>query len=179
MTTELFPNETLERWATLSEDGLYRWTLGRRWSQGPAEDVAGRRLLWCMLNPSIADAFLLDNTLRKCIKYAKREGCGGVELVNLFGLRSKDPRDLGKVTDPVGPENDQAIADAIDGAAMVVCGWGNHGRRWQRDEAVLAMLEAAAVPTYCLLINANGTPGHPLYLDDEDPFLRYDRGCLV
>jgi hypothetical protein len=64
----------------------YRYLLTRIW------DPAVKPVVFLMLNPSTADAFEDDPTSRRCTGFAKREGAGGLVVVNLFGLRSTDPR---------------------------------------------------------------------------------------
>ena len=81
---------------------VYRYLLTRRWGTVPA-------MVWIMLNPSTADAFAEDPTIRRCLIFAHREGCGGLTVVNLFALRSTDPKALTRHPDPVGPANDTFI----------------------------------------------------------------------
>ena len=45
-------------------------------------------------------------------------------------------------------------------AALVVAGWGNHGRTGDRAEYVRRQLPAL----HCLRLNGSGEPAHPLYL---------------
>jgi len=105
----------LDAGALLDEDGLYRWRLWRLW------DASRPRLLWVLLNPSTADARDDDPTLRRCVGYAVRWGYGAVDLVNLFALRSTDPRALRSAADPIGYANDAHIAVAVQAADLVLC----------------------------------------------------------
>jgi hypothetical protein len=105
-------------WADLSPCGTYRYLLGRRIGGG---DRVG---LWVMLNPSTADANEDDATIRRCIGFARREGCGLLEVVNLFAYRATDPAALRLADDPVGPANDHFISKAVERAALVVVAWG-------------------------------------------------------
>ena len=74
--------------AVVSDDGLYRYILTRTWDRSlPA-------LVFCMLNPSTADATVDDPTIRKCIGFAQRLGYGGIIVVNLFAYRATKPREL-------------------------------------------------------------------------------------
>jgi hypothetical protein len=77
-----------------------------------------------MLNPSTADAEKFDPTVRRCFGFARDWGFGGLEVVNLFALRSTYPEQLKKVSDPVGPENDAVIRRAVKAADLVVASWG-------------------------------------------------------
>ena len=75
--------------AMISPDGLYRYWLQRE--TGIDND---KIMLFVMLNPSVADAVENDPTIRRCIGYAKREGFGMLEVVNLFAFISTDPDGL-------------------------------------------------------------------------------------
>lgn len=140
--------------AVISACGRFRYLLRRRWwSEG------GPTLVWIMLNPSTADASRDDPTIRKCIGFSKAWGYGGLVVANLFALRSTDPRQLYKVADPIGPENDAALAALRDGFD-VVGAWGVNGAHLNRGAAVAAMFPRMQ----CLGVTKNGQPGHPLYL---------------
>lgn len=149
----------------------YRYLLWRRWSAGPAA-------LFCMLNPSTATDVELDPTVRRCVGYVKRWGYPALEVVNLFALRSTDPRALKPHPDPVGPQNDLHILDAARRAKLVVCAWGNGGRLRGRGLAVWRMLDTAGIKTHCLRVSAEGHPWHPLYLPNASepmPFTMENR----
>ena len=122
----------------------------------------GKTLAFLMLNPSIANAEILDPTLTRCWKRAQMLGYTRMEIVNLFALVSTDPKGLYTCEDPVGPDNDRAILEVANNADMLVCAWSNHARFNGREAAVLEMLKG--VPKYALKINKDGTPRHPLYV---------------
>lgn len=147
--------------AIFSPCDTYRYVLWRNWSVGPM-------CCFIMLNPSTADATNDDPTVRRCIGFARRWGYGGVEVVNIFALRSTDPRALRRHVDPVGPDNDQAIRLAARRADRVVCAWGNHGRLHNRGPAVLAGLVLMGIRPLCFKLTKStpgkpGQPEHPLY----------------
>ncbi len=157
--------------AWFSPDGQYRYRLDRRWS-----DAAP--LLIVMLNPSTADAFVNDPTIVRCVRYARRWGAGGLTVLNLFALRSTDPRALRQHADPIGPANDLAIADALDTVTEYACvaAWGSHGNLHGRGRAVARMLREhrGASGVYCLATTKDGHPGHPLYLRSDTVLARFD-----
>ena len=146
--------------AELSSDGRYRYRLWRSW--GP-----GSRCIWIMLNPSTADASVDDPTIRKCMGFAKRWGHDGIEVVNLFALRSTNPRMLYSADDPVGPGNNEAILSAARSWSYVVCGWGNHGGLHNRSAQVVRLLRGECVLT-ALCVTKQSQPGHPLYVSYEN-----------
>ena len=59
--------------AELSGDRYYRYSLWRQWDEGPS-------VLWIMLNPSTADVYVDDPTIRRCVGFAKAWGCSRIEV---------------------------------------------------------------------------------------------------
>ncbi|WP_223644303.1 DUF1643 domain-containing protein [Corallococcus sp. EGB] len=149
----------LDAGAELSECGLYRYRLWRRWS---AQEGAPRVLL-VMLNPSVADGQQDDPTLRRCVAFAQSWGYGALTLCNLFALRATDPADLMPAKDAVGPLNDAALEAAARDATLVVGAWGAHRMVPQRAPAVLALL-LRYHSVHALALTGAGEPRHPLYL---------------
>lgn len=150
--------------AVISRCGLYRYHLTRKWGRGPYA-------LLIMLNPSTADAMQDDPTIRRCISFAKREGCGALVVVNLFAFRSPSPADMKAADDPVGPENDRYIRSAVAGAkGPIIAAWGAHGSYRGRDKAVRALVDA---PMVCLGLTKAGAPRHPLYVRGDAPLIDF------
>lgn len=147
------------RGARFSPCGTYRYHLWRSWSAKPP-------VVFLMLNPSTADAERNDPTVERCERRARAMGAGGLIVVNIFALRSTDPKALYRAVDPVGPDNDQSIVDGctMERPRAVICAWGRHGSLNGRGAAVLALLRTHGVAPMCLGLNADGTPKHPLYL---------------
>lgn len=137
----------LESGATFDCTGVFRYRLWRRWDDGPS-------VCFIMLNPSTADAERDDPTIRRCIRFARDWGYGGLDVVNLFAYRATDPRALRSVADPVGPLNGRAIAEAVEGATLTIAAWG----AWPAGTPPLS------APLYCLGMNRDGSPKHPLYI---------------
>lgn len=156
--------------AMLSPCGQYRYSLVRQWDQNKPY------LPFVMLNPSTADATVDDPTIRRCMSFAKREGCGGVVVVNLYALRSTDPRRLREVKDPVGPLNGRVIYDAATVAAEagvpIICAWGAHDIT-QAASGALAQARQVGVKIMCLGKTAGGYPRHPLYVKGDQPLEVY------
>lgn len=148
-------------YANLSDDGLYRYTLGRRWASPGGPDVA----VFVMLNPSTADAEVDDPTIRRCIGFAKALGCGGLHVVNLYAFRATKPADMFAVADPVGPDNDRiltesAVAARNDGRPLIAA-WGANAKP-ERVRHVLSLPGFDALTA--LGVTKDGAPRHPLYL---------------
>lgn len=147
-----------DKGAIISKCGRYRYSLWRLW------DLSLPTMVFVMLNPSTADAEHDDPTIRRCLERARREH-GGLEVVNLFALRSTDPDMLydRSAVDAIGPENDTHIAAAVRSACMVICAWGNHGALHDRGHSVRDLILARQQPWH-LGLTKIGQPRHPLYL---------------
>ena len=138
---------------------LYRYDLVRTWTaDAPYLAVIG-------LNPSTATAIYNDPTVRRCMGYALTWGYAGLVMLNLFALRSTDPKALRRAADPVGPGNDAAILRHVQHVhcGLVLAAWGHHGTYAARDAFVVTLLQAAGVPLHVLGLNRDGLPLHPLY----------------
>lgn len=138
-------------------EGNYRYLLKRKW------DVKKPQITFVMLNPSIADAYQDDPTLRKCISFAKSWDYGFLEVVNLFAYRATNPRELNQVVDPVGLKNNYYIELATKSAALIIVAWGTKGSMKNQDKEVLNLISAKQ-PLYCLGLTKYGHPRHPLYV---------------
>lgn len=152
--------------AVISDDGLYRYLLWRTW------DYAAPSILWVMLNPSTADALTDDPTIRRCMGFAKREGCGGIKVVNLYALRATKPTHLLDVPDPGGPDNAFAWGQAIatcDGP--VVAAWGASQPKGCPSSSALLNYVNYLREWKCLGHTASGKPRHPLYVKADQPLI--------
>lgn len=152
--------------ATFSVDRQYRYWLTRDLVPDPRRWVA-----FVGLNPSTADAYQLDPTVRRCVGYAKDWGYEGFMMLNLFGYRATDPRDLYEQEDMVGLENDKVLHDALRHFEPdVICAWGSNKaikRDGDRAQAVREIIREEEVPCYFLRMNKDGQPAHPLYLPKD------------
>lgn len=153
----------MQRDASISACGRYRWSLSRAWDPDLLKPWVG----FVMLNPSTADAVEDDPTIRRCIGLARAWGYAGVAVRNLFALRATDPRELFKADDPVGPENNRALLDLIGVCPVIIAAWGVHGAIRDRGREVVRMFAAAGQSLACLGLTASGQPRHPLYLPND------------
>ena len=155
--------------AVLSEDGTYRYRLTRRVSDRPDP----YRLVFVMLNPSTADAFTDDATIRRCVGYAKRRGFDELEVVNLYAYRATDPDDLRRAhasgVDVVGPEN-LAYVDESLRRGFVAAAWGNNAATCPPTPVSL-LLASWSQTIWCLGTTAAGQPRHP----SRGPYRRWER----
>lgn len=160
----------------------YRYRLSRTWGDMPP-------LGFVMLNPSTADADVLDPTVRRCVGFAKRQNAGGVMVCNLSPYRATNPRDLLGVD--LGVSHDEqaaALVDLFSRCLLVVVAWGaGVDTYFSEDDRLAAPLLVAAAhkaagggfpiarlgpPT------AAGHPRHPLYLRSDTPLVTHEIGGL-
>lgn len=168
---EVTVEDGMERGASLSPDGLYRYSLHRRWG-------GARTVLWVMLNPSTADAYVDDRTISRCIGYSRAWGYEQLRVVNLYALRTTKPEHLEHHPDPVGPMQMAEWHLAVQGAELAVLAWGEHKvprTSWgDMRKPVTTLLQAHSIPTKALGITKGGDPRHPLYLKNGLQPLPYD-----
>lgn len=159
--------------AELSPCRQYRYTLHRAWADGQC-------VAFLMFNPSTADETTDDPTIRKCRGFAQRWGYGRMVIVNLFAIRSSDPKRVAKTTDPIGPLNNFYVLDALEDARELICAWGcgSHmrGELLARPAKLLRSIQErhAQLPIQCLGRSADGSPRHPLmlaYSTPREPYL--------
>ena len=144
--------------AVYSDCEQYRYTLTRIW------EPEGRRVLFVMLNPSTATEVQNDPTVERCERRARTLEFGSFRVCNIFAFRATDPKVMRAADDPVGPENDAAIAEGSGWADQVICAWGTHGAFLDRGRAVEALLRQQPQSLFHLGLSKAGHPKHPLYL---------------
>jgi len=154
--------------AQISECGRYRYSLIRQWGYGPF-------MTFIMLNPSTADSFADDPTIRRCRAFAKRESMSGLLVVNLYAFRATNPADLPvDFDDRVGPFNGASLVGAISGVAArgghMVAAWGSSvGNDLRMVHRVSEWATDQNVPLHCLGTTKDGHPRHPLYVKGDTP----------
>lgn len=154
--------------AELSDCGTYRYRLTR-----------GKDKLMpvVMLNPSTADAHIDDPTIRKLMAIAGSNGHLGLDVINLYGLRTPYPEELKLHSDPYGPDNQywqhlfcRRYKDDV------ILAWGNNAPKEAVDSFMRVLghyvnLETTLVS--CFAQNKNGSPKHPLYLKNDQRIWPY------
>lgn len=166
----------IRRTATISECGKYRYHLARIWAEGPSHTGLQhlwqpRELIFVMLNPSTADAYEDDPTIRRCIGFAKRDDYDSVGVMNLYAGRATKPNDLFTMNDPEGPENEYHWEKLKKSAATIICAWGAEKRAQKQAKKFIRFMEGREL--HCLGRTKAGSPKHPLYLKAEtsvEPF---------
>jgi hypothetical protein len=147
----------MKRQTILSPDRQYRYCLWREW-----DTMNPSYAMFVGLNPSTADEFADDQTIRKCVRYAKDWNYGALCMVNLFAYRATNPAAMKAQPAPVGVDNDRWLFELAKDAGVIVAAWGVDGTHLNREKEVMRLL---AGKLCCLKKTKDGHPGHPLYLD--------------
>lgn len=149
--------------AIFSTDHKYRYVLTRRW------DLLKPCVAFIGLNPSTADADKNDATIRKCIKYAKDWGYGGLIMLNAFGYRSTDWTALKGHKDPWGKANGKYLTTIKNHCDKIIAAWGNHLLDIDPTDGYTAeyIVSELGNKLYFLKMTKQGQPSHPLYLKGD------------
>lgn len=163
----------MTRRAVFSECGLYRYLLEHDFGgNGPVISLG-------MVNPSDANGQKNDPTMTKVDGFAMRLGASKVKVWNKYALVNKDVKALRSAADPVGPENDDYIAQAILDADIHIVAWGPLSKlpkplrnRWT---SVVDVLSSAGAKPMCWGTALDGQPRHPLMLAYATPLIPWRR----
>ncbi|MEW6626542.1 MAG: DUF1643 domain-containing protein [Pseudomonadota bacterium] len=163
--------------AIISDCGSYRYRLGRFAS--PHATITAI----IMVNPSTADADTDDATIRKLRGFGERNRWGQLIIGNLFAYRATDVRELGKVADPIGPENDDHLRRILAAADQVICAWGPISKQpaeWRgRFNDVVGLIRRTGLDPMCIGETAKcGHPKHPLMLPYSSPIMPWHPAAL-
>lgn len=148
--------------AIFSSCQKYRYRLDRIWDDSLPPVAFG------MLNPSTADHERNDPTIERCERRARVMGFGRLIVWNLFAFRATDPKALKQQTDPIGPDNDRFIREALvetrGRGGKIIVGWGMHGNILNRQFRIVEIARNLSIQLFCLGVTSTGQPKHPLYV---------------
>jgi hypothetical protein len=142
--------------AEFSPDRKYRYCLWRIWDDGKPF------VMFIGLNPSTANEYSDDPTIRRIKRLTFNWGYGGFYMLNLFAYVSSDPKELKKCADPLG-DNDKWLLWAKPKCDKVIFAWGKFKEAKERSKEVVKMFPKALA----LVINNDGSPRHPLYVKSD------------
>lgn len=124
---------------------------------------------WVMANPSKAGAVdndtgevVSDPTANKVATFSRQFGYPGFVIANAYDKVSTDPRGLWDGVPPQSPGAD-AYLQAVATLPLVIVACGRIVKP-ERLAHVERVLRAAGADLFCLGINDDGSPKHPLYL---------------
>lgn len=137
----------------------WRYALWRLW-----DDEHRKACMFIGLNPSTADETADDPTIRRCIRFARDFGCGGLYMLNLFGYRATDPKVMMRAKEPIGAGNNAALLKYAAKSKLIIAAWGTHGHLGGRDDQVRRLMREHDYELRCLGRTKDGFPKHPLYV---------------
>ncbi len=166
-----------------SESRSYRWILKRELLSG------NKSVVFIGLNPSSANSFNNDMTLRRIINFCSKWDYKNIYIINLFGLISKSPVQLSKSNDPIGGNNDLITLKSLkfwseDSNCDLWLGWGDKGQFKGRDQKVIKLIKKfsnikssgnyLSKSALCLGLSKKGNPRHPLYMPNSSVLRRFN-----
>lgn len=165
MDVDVWPDGTISK-AWFDASRRLRYMLERDFRPNLVDRELAGAVTFVMLNPSTADALKNDPTVARCCDFAKRWGFKRLIVVNLYALRSTDPRALLADDDRVGEHNDRYIVRAAEQSDRVIAAWGANVtvKRDRRDIDVLQLLHGAGCDVHALRVTKHRYPSHPLYI---------------
>lgn len=143
----------MKKGAIISECGLYRYQLWRIWNESLP------KVLFIMHNPSKATDVEDDNTMTRCVNFAKSWGYGGIYIGNLSPFRETNPDNMKHIDyDVLMPkENEKHVREMMELCELHVLAYGN---------PIVRLLKPDVYKNkwHYLKLTKQGNPYHPLYL---------------
>nr|WP_304654896.1 DUF1643 domain-containing protein [Sporolactobacillus sp. STSJ-5] len=148
--------------AVFDDSKKYRYALGCDW------DTSKPKVMFVMLNPSIASLEGCDPTVLRCTNFARTWGYGGISIANLFAYISTNPQELTESDDCIGYDCDHYLLKLAQKSEKIILSWGQSFTKpifWRRVKEVRNLLNGYTL--YCLEVTKDGIPRHPLYLRND------------
>ena len=147
------------RRAEFSIDKKERYSLKREW------DKSKNKILYIMLNPSLADDKNDDPTIRRLISFTKKYNYGGFLVGNIFTTIAPNPKEIDK-SKGISVKNFEKLLKLINKVDQIVYAWGDNIEEPQ-------LLKELVLNPKCFGKNLNGSPKHPLYLPSETKLINF------
>ncbi|MFM9487942.1 DUF1643 domain-containing protein [Pseudomonas monachiensis] len=157
----------VEQRTFFNDDRTHRFTLFRHWGN-PEHYACG-----ISMNPSGAAEEGDDPTVDRMIRRAMDLGFGAYYQLNVMSIRGTDSSHLATASEVNLSENDDHIRRIAARAGIVIVSWGNagHKRGLEVEKILREVCDPAKV--FCLGLNQNGSPVHPLYQKKNARLLPY------
>jgi len=167
-TTLCKDNSNICRRVIFSSNRKYRYVLWDIWDNKKA------KVLLIGINPSVADEYNDDRTVKMCrkrVKLMNNQIFGGFYLVNLFAYVEKTWNSINTSRDPVGKENDKIIVKYAEMSEKIIVFWGNKGSWHYRNCEVLELLKKRDL--YCYGKTIKMHPKHISRLPNSQSLVKY------
>jgi len=147
------------RRAEFSIDKKERYSLKREW------DKSKNKILYIMLNPSLADDKNDDPTIRRLVSFTKKYNYGGFLVGNIFTTITPNPKEIDK-SKGISDKNFEKLLKLINKVDQIVYAWGDNIEEPQ-------LLKELVLNPKCFGKNLNGSPKHPLYIPSETKLINF------
>lgn len=159
--------------AIFSECGKFRYRLER----DIKED--GIVVAFLGINPSTANTFENDPTVRKWIGFSKQLNAKKILVGNIFNLVTPDTSELAEAEDLFGPENQNHIHSILNEADLIVACWGSRYKvpkslHFYFDE-FLERLCKGNKEIYCYGTTQSGDPKHVGRISYKSELVKYTK----
>jgi hypothetical protein len=156
--------------AILSKCRKYRYQLHRNVDMFNVKTIA-----YFGINPSTADEYEDDRTVKKWMGFAVRNECRDFFVANIYAYRATDVNRLSETDDPVGLDNDHHIVNIIEKSDVLIPCWGSRHKLpcslQPRLDTILKKLLDSSKPVMCFGLTQSGDPKHPLMLPYDTPLI--------
>jgi len=164
--------------AIMSSCRKYRYQLHRN------VDIFGlKTFAFFGVNPSMADEFKDDRTVKRLIGFALRNEGKDFFVGNVCGYRDSDVTQLSSIEDPIGIDNDHHIDDIISKSDILVPCWGSRDKLPEqlhpRLDSILKKLHGSSKPVLSFGTTASGDPRHPLFLSYDTPLAQFNKPSTI
>lgn len=150
----------MDKGAIFSENREYRFVLWRRW------DERKPMITFIGINPSSADEFKDDETIRRVISFATTWGYGGVYMVNIYAYISTDYSKCKKIG---SLKNIGFVEEYGKKSKTVVFAWGKK----PIYDYTIRHLREWFPKAKCLYKNLDGSPVHPLFVKGDTKLKKF------
>jgi hypothetical protein len=170
MPPESLP-KIIESDALFDSTGRHRLWLLRVWNREAPKAV------FVMLNPSLGNKFENDNTIKRSIAKARYNGCGSLEIVNLYTYVTAESEDLlkrknrGEIVSH--PENNHHLKETCRKGDVIVIATGEKAD-WHRLKEILDLLAQIGKTAKCLGQTRSRFPRHPLFVLNNTRFVNFE-----
>ena len=137
-----------------------RYSLWRIWNENLP------KVLYVMLNPSLANDSKDDRTIRRLNYFTKKFGFGGFYVGNIYPQITPYPKVLYNLNLSHSKKNYFHIDSMVKKSEKTVFAWGNC-----KEKTV--WIENLVKAPLCFGKNKNGSPKHPLYLPKNTPLVKF------
>lgn len=161
--------------AIFSPDKKYRYCLWRSRHQHIDPPLKPHAIMFVGLNPSTANESTNDPTVTRCMNFSWDWGYDFFFMMNVFALRSTDPKLLYTAHQPRGLLNPFYIQRVAQKCNAAVCCWGNHGKYCNAGKHVEMILRYKSnIQIFHFGLTNENQPKHPLYLPKDNKIIKWE-----